>query len=152
MDLRKIGHIAPVTVMRMATLQDAAKIMRSEHVGDVLVVEEKGSQQFPVGIITDRDIVLATLALGIPTETVVVDEIMSTDLVVSSADESLIKIINLMKAHGVKRIPLLGKAQELVGLITIEDVMDLLSEELSALTEVARRQRDVEFQRRRKFA
>jgi len=149
MDLNKIGKSSVITVPSHIQIDDAAKIMRSNHIGDLIVVEEKEGAKIPVGIITDRDIVLATIALGIPTENLSVGDIMSTNLITSNKNESLLHIINLMKDNGVKRIPLIGENKELTGIITTEDVSRLLSIELSALSQITNSQHNQELKRRR---
>jgi CBS domain-containing protein len=152
MELLKIGRSQVVSVKPEATLEETARVMREHHVGDVVVAEERGNQRFPVGIMTDRDIVMATLALGAPTAPMLAEDLMTTDLVTVGEQESLVRVIELMKENGVKRVPILGKEKELVGIIALEDIMRLLSQEIAALTEVGRRQKEIEFDRRRKLA
>ena len=152
MDLRKIGKLKVITVLAESGLEDAARLMRENHVGDVVVVENRNGKHVAVGMLTDRDIVLATIALGAPVNALVVGDIMSTDLVTVNAESSLSRVIELMKERGVKRIPLTGEGKEVLGIIALEDVTRFLAHELSALAEVSLRQKEVETLRRRKFA
>jgi CBS domain-containing protein len=121
-------------------------------VGDVVVIDQKGNHSIPVGILTDRDMVVSTTALGASMEAFNAEDVMSTSLVSAGEDESLFRVISLMKEHGVKRVPLVGRDHELTGIVAIEDIMAALSDELSSLSEVASRQRQIENQRRRKIA
>ncbi len=152
MDLKKLGSKRVVTVTADTSLEDAARLMRENHVGDVVIVESKGSKKIPIGILTDRDIVMATIALGAPAAPLATGDIMTSDLVTIKEDESLNHLIDLMKEKGVKRVPIVGKDCDLLGIIALEDVMALLTKELAALAEVGKRQKEVEFQRRQKFA
>lgn len=152
MDLKKIGNQRVVTVLADTPLEDAARLMRENHVGDVVVVKSKNGKAVPIGILTDRDIVMATIALGAPVSPLTAGDLMTTELVTIQEGQSLIQLIDLMKKRGVKRVPLVGKDHELVGIIALEDVMNLLAGELSALAEVANRQKQMELHRRQKLA
>jgi len=151
MKLHKIGTTKVVSIPREVSLEDAARLMRENHVGDVVVVDVRDGKKFPVGILTDRDIVMATIALGAPVAPMLVDDIMTTEIATIEESESLNSVIDLMKDRGVKRVPLVAKEGELVGIIALEDVMKLLASELSALAEVGERQKEIEFRKRRKL-
>ncbi len=152
MKLSKIGQRKVVTITKETSLEDAARMMREHHVGNVVVVEGRNGRRFPQGILTDRDIVMATIALGAPASAFTAEEVMTSSLYTVAENESLESVIDLMKTKGVKRVPILGREEELVGIISLEDVMALLSTEISALAEVAKRQKEVEIDRRRKLA
>jgi CBS domain-containing protein len=152
MGLVDIGRRKVVTAERETSLNDAARIMREAHVGDVVVVDQQGAHPAPVGILTDRDIVMATVAIGATPGAFNVDDVMTSSLVTVSEEDSVAKVILLMKEHGVRRIPILGAKAELAGIISIEDVISHLAEELSSLAEVSSRQYQMEIQRRRKIA
>jgi CBS domain-containing protein len=151
MDLKQIGRKKVVTVTRDASLEQAARLMREAHVGDVVVVEHREGRKIPLGILTDRDIVMATLALGASPSALEAGDIMSAPLVTITENTSLIQVIKIMKEKGVKRVPILSE-NELVGIVALEDLMRLLTSELSALAEVSGRQRTLEQGRRRKLA
>lgn len=152
MNLKSLGQKYVVTVTTETSLEDAARLMRENHVGDVVVVDQKGNGKVPVGILTDRDIVMATIALGAPVEPLAAGDVMTTGIVTVREDESLNSLIDLMKENGVKRVPIVNKERALVGIISVEDVVALLSLELAALADVSKRQKEMELQRRRKFA
>ena len=149
MDLEKIGKKKVVTILEQEGVGDAARLMRENHVGDIIVVEEHNHKMIPIGMVTDRDIVMATLAVGASPDPFTVGDVMTTNLVTVRENETLNHVIDLMKVHGIKRLPIIGKNQELLGIIAVEDIMSFLSSELSALSEVSQRQKEVEFQRRR---
>lgn len=152
MDLRKIGKRRVATVLPEMTVRDAARVMREAHLGDVIVVEQRDQKVFPVGILTDRDIVMSTTALGVSPVDFLVGDVMTRNLVTAGSHEPLNRVIDLMKEHGVKRIPIVSPDGELDGIVSIEDVMRLLSEEMCALSQVYERQRANEAERRRKVS
>jgi CBS domain-containing protein len=152
MDLRKIGKRKVATVYRHMNVGEAARIMRDSHLGDVIVIERRGGKIMPVGILTDRDIVMSTTALGISPFDFRVDDVMTRTLVTAPSDSTLNHIIALMKDHGIKRIPLLNEAGELDAVVAIEDVIRFLSTELYELSQVYERQQNLERERRRQVS
>lgn len=151
MELEKICQKNVVIAMTGNSLEEAARLMRENHVGDLVVVEIQGKIRVPIGLLTDRDIVMATLALGAPPHPFTVGDVMSTNLITVDENESIDHAIELMKENGVKRIPIVGKGAELRGIISAEDIMFYLTHELAELSKVSKLQRKIEQQRRRKF-
>lgn len=115
------------------TLPMAARLMRENHVGCLIVVEETGSQRTVVGLLTDRDIVTSVIAHGVDPATLNVGDVMNTNLVTAREDDSLIDLMRSMRQKGVRRIPVVGKQRELIGVVTLDDVLDILSQELGLL-------------------
>jgi CBS domain-containing protein len=118
---------------RKTTLPMAAKLMRENHVGSLIVVEETGAQRIVVGLLTDRDIVTAVIAPGLNPDSLLVEDVMSTDLVTAREEDSLIDLMRSMRQKGVRRVPVVGKHNELIGVVTLDDVLDILSQELGLL-------------------
>jgi CBS domain-containing protein len=152
MDLKKIGNRRVISVLAETSLEDASRLMRENHVGDVVVIEPRGDRRVPIGMLTDRDIVLATIAIGAPVAALAAGDIMSSEVVMMPEDGSLSSAITLMKERGVRRIPLVGEGKDLRGILALEDVMSFLARELTALAEVSAREKEIETQRRRKLA
>ncbi len=148
MILEKIARKDVITVTEGATMQEAAKAMRDHHVGSVVVIDQRGNRKMPVGMVTDRDIVVSTSAFGIPPNSVYVKDVMSSTLVMAKAGDSFNHVLNLMKEHGVKRIPLVDSEGSLVGMISTHELMSVLSDELSVVVGVTERQHQVESDRR----
>lgn len=138
-----------VTIDREATVLDAARLMRERHVGDVVVVEnEAKGRAKPLGILTDRDIVTEVLAESVPLEKLVVQDVMSDELVTAKQDATPFELITLMRVRGVRRLPVVDASGCLVGLVSSDDVLDLLGSELQALAKVPRHQRQIEIETR----
>jgi CBS domain-containing protein len=131
---------------RQTTLNGAARLMRENHVGALVVVDEVDGQRTVVGVLTDRDIVTAVVAADLDPGTLCVEDVMTTDLVTAREDDSLIDLMRTMRRKGVRRIPVVGAQDELVGVVTLDDVLDILAQELGLLVAAI----DSEGQRERK--
>src|SRR5581483_10186685 len=94
---------------------------------------ERNGRRIPVGIITDRDIVIAIVAKEVDADGLRVEEVMSTDLVTAVETEGISECIAKMRAKAVRRVPVIDARGELVGIVTADDFLDLLAEELSGL-------------------
>jgi CBS domain-containing protein len=132
-----------VVAPRTESIVDAARRMRTSHVGSLVVVEARGGRHYPVGIVTDRDIVVSVVA-GDPDRInyLLVDDVMSDDLVTAREDESIEAALQRMEAHGVRRLPVVDNDGALAGIFTLDDVLEYLTEQQSKLVAlVAREQR-----------
>jgi CBS domain-containing protein len=131
-----VGEICSREVVfarRGESLRVAAQLMREKHVGALAVVDERNGDRIPVGIITDRDIVIAVVAKGLDADTLLVGEAMSPDLVTARESDGVSECIAKMRAKGVRRVPVVDARGALVGIVSADDFLDLLAEELSGL-------------------
>ena len=133
---------------RSTPLNGAARLMRENHVGCLVVVDEVDGLRIVSGLLTDRDIVTAVLASDLDPGKLRVEDVMSTDLVSARESDSLIDLVRTMRRKSVRRIPVVGGQGELVGLVTLDDVLDILSEELVLLVGAIASQRKREGQKR----
>lgn len=130
-----------VVVVKMGeSALDAALLMRRFHVGDLVVVEEEGGQRIPVGILTDRDIVIEVVAEDVNSKDLTVGDIMSSDLVTVNEDEDVIDTVKMMRANGIRRVPVVDRDGVLVGIVTVDDLIELLAEVLDDLTTLISRE------------
>jgi CBS domain-containing protein len=129
-----------VTAHPDETVAEAAKRMRDRHVGDLLVAD---TQERPMGILTDRDIVVSAVAQSPDKlESLLVSDVMSRDLVTARADETLDDALNAMRTRGVRRLPVVSADGRLEGIVAFDDILEAMSEELGELVGlVAREQR-----------
>lgn len=121
------------TVDRDHTALRAARLMKEKNVGSVVVVDEKGR---PVGIVTDRDVALKVVAEGKSPETPV-DEIMSHPVFAVSRDALVFDTLREMARRHVHRMPVIDdETKQLVGVVTAETALMLLTTELANIAEV----------------
>lgn len=125
-----------VIVGKHESIFKAAQLMRQHHVGDVLVVEPRNGERVPIGILTDRDIVVELVAEGEPLDTVTIEDVMSFKLISSNEKDDLMVTIKKMRINGTRRIPILNQAGGLVGVLSINDILDLIVEQLLDLDEI----------------
>jgi CBS domain-containing protein len=122
-----------VVVDRTESVRKAIDLMRIHHVGDVIVVDQEEGAPRPLGILTDRDIVLEILAEDVDLEAVNVGDVMSHELQTVGEDIKLLDAIKVMRVKGIRRLPVVGAQGNLVGILTVDDILTLISEQLSDL-------------------
>jgi CBS domain-containing protein len=121
-------------VQRNESVMTAAQLMRQQHVGNVVVVEPEGEANRPVGILTDRDIVVELLAMGLDLNEVTVGDAMSYELLTLPEDMDLLEAVGEMRSHAVRRAPVVNAQGLLVGIISLDDVLGVLAELLKELS------------------
>lgn len=139
-----------VFTTRDSTVAAAAKLMRENHVGSIVVVEQmNGDKRLPVGIITDRDVVVEVVAPGLDPETITVGDIMGSELLTVRESEGLLETMEIMRYKGVRRIPVVDTGGQLIGIASIDDLLEVLAEEMTELAKIVSRERAHETQARR---
>ncbi len=129
-----------VFATRKTSVKEAAELMRKYHVGDLVVVDEINGKRVPVGIVTDRDIVIEIIAESLSVDDFTAGDIMGAEVISVHEKEGVVETIRLMRSHGIRRIPVVGQDGGLVGIMSVDDVLDLLAEELAELAKVAPRE------------
>ena len=137
-----------VILKRDDTILEAAKLMRQHHIGDVLVVEERGGVPVPVGIVTDRDLVVEIMAPDLDQKVITVGDIMVGELATVNENIGVFEAIQYMRSKAVRRLPIVDENGGLVGILTLDDLLELLSEELLAIAKLVKYQRQKETRRR----
>lgn len=123
---------------------EAAKLMRDYHAGNVVIVEDKNGARHPVGIVTDRDIVIELIAKNIDTDSVKLGDLMCRDIVIAQEDDDVFDAMKMMRQKGIRRLPVVDKAGALVGIITVDDLIDLVAEQVSDLAGIIGKEQSVE--------
>ena len=118
------------------TALEAARLMRREHVGDLVVVDNPREEGIPMGIVTDRDIVVEVLGNGLDPAKTTVGSLMRKPVVIAYETEDTAQLIERMRAHGVRRVPVVANEGEVVGIVTLDDLLRVLVTDASALLEV----------------
>jgi len=135
-----VGRICTHNVV-MATpeesIRDAARLMSANNVGTVVVVD---GEFRPVGILTDRDIALRCVAIGKSPDEVRIGEAMTTPVRTVSEATAIEDALGIMKRLGVRRLPVTDARSMLVGLVALDDVLDLIIEEATTIGELLRKE------------
>ena len=118
------------------TVFEAAQRMRSRHVGSVFVTDEEGGR--PVGVLTDRDIVVRVVGAGLDPTTTAVGDVMTPSPITLRADESIDVALFRMREKGIRRLPIVDRQWKLVGTVSLDDLLVLLSAELGQTAAVVR--------------
>lgn len=138
-----------VVAYRNNTLVEAAKLMREHHVGSLVVVVDRLSERVPVGILTDRDIVVAVVAKELDPRTLTVGEVIGGELLAVHEKDNIPDALRLMREKGVRRLPVLTHSGALAGILTIDDLLELMAEELGGFVRTINRERVREVRARR---
>lgn len=123
---------------------DAAALMRHRHVGDIIVIDQVGDKRVPVGIVTDRDIVVEVVAAGLDPKLIKLGDLVLGPLTTIEESASYAETVRQLAIKGVRRMPVVDAAGGLVGIITLDDMLRQLAGPLAALSEVAGRGRHFE--------
>lgn len=118
-----------------ATVPIVASLMRTHHVGDVIVIEERDGKRMPLGILTDRDIVLEAVAVGLDVQVFTAGDMMTSPLVSVPKTEGVFETLRVMSKHRVRRIAVVDEQDALFGIVSADDLIHLLADELATLTE-----------------
>ena len=114
-------------------LAEAAREMDRRHVGAVVVVETRGEVTRPVGIVTDRDIVCGQFDRGADLFCLAVKDVMTRDPLTLAESSGAAEAIERMSAKTVRRAPVVDTAGNLVGIVTLDDLLPIVAGELTAL-------------------
>ena len=127
-------------------LLDVARLMRSSHVGSVVVTSEDGRKA--VGIVTDRDIVVEVLAKGLDATTMTAGDVMTAAPSISHAEDDALWALKIMRERGVRRLPVVDGKGELAGVLAFDDFMQHFGAVMGDIAQVIGTERSVEGARR----
>jgi len=114
-----------VTVRPTDPVVTAMRKMKEENVGAVVVIDK----QKVVGILTDRDVALA-VTLGDADSATAVSDVMTHDVVTIWEDQGVFNATQYMQGRQIRRLPVINRDNELVGMVTLDDMIGLLAQEL----------------------
>ena len=140
MRISEICTVQTIYCKRDETVQGAALLMRKYHVGDLVVIDNPERERVPVGIITDRDIVVSVIALGLDPASLLVGDIMTEDLLTATEDDDVYETIEKMRFRGIRRVPVVNKAGGLTGIVAVDDLLEFLAEEMGELSRISTHQ------------
>ncbi len=128
----KVGTICQrlvSTVKRSDEVSAAARLMREDHVGYLVVVETDDLGRFPrpIGVLTDRDLVVLLLARDVTPSAVSVGDVMTANPVTIRESDSIETALQKMREHGVRRMPVVDVSGDLVGVLSTDDILRVLA-------------------------
>jgi predicted transcriptional regulator len=119
-----------ITAEQDISVLEAAKLMRSSHVGCLVIVNENNQ---PVGIVTDRDIVVEVIAEELSVDSVSIKDFMAGSPAVVREDDDINTALLIMEKHGVRRIPVLNDNTQLVGILALDDILKEITRMLGSV-------------------
>jgi CBS domain-containing protein len=125
-----------VVASRETTAREAARLMAENHVGNLVVVEDISGRRVPVGIITDRDIVRNVVANALDASLFMLGDLVARDVVTIREDQGVFECVQQMRINGIRRMPVVDLKGGLVGIISLDDLIQLLAEEMIELAKV----------------
>lgn len=123
------------------TVRDAAKQMREQHVGALIVTEDGPPLGRVVGIVTDRDIAIKAVVQATEPDDLLVADIMQTHVLSVEAGADIADALQVMASHGVRRLAVTDVDGTLVGVLSLDDVLDAMARDWALLATVVRAER-----------
>lgn len=137
MPIREYCNLNVICCEPDAPIAEVAALMRKHHVGDVVVVaNQQEGQQIPLGILTDRDILIETIALDVEAKLFTASDLMSTPVTTILEQAGLSEALGIMRGKRIRRLPVVNHAGGVIGMVTTDDILNVLAGELSALAAI----------------
>ncbi|MGE5622299.1 MAG: CBS domain-containing protein [Bacillota bacterium] len=135
MDIGEICNREVVFATEDMSIKEAAELMRDQHVGSLVVIREADLGRIVTGMVTDRDIAIVAVARDFDPQSLRVADIMSGEVVTARPDASVSDVLHLMRQRGVRRIPVTTDDGVLIGIVTLDDLLEILAEELQGFVQ-----------------
>ncbi len=137
MSVREFCNRQVVITSPDSDIVSVAKLMRQYHVGDVVIVEDKAEEaKKPLGIITDRDLVIELMAKEVALDSVTIGDVMSYELITCRESDGIWETLQRMNSKGIRRMVVVNDEGNLVGILTVDDLLELFAEEMTTLAKV----------------
>jgi CBS domain-containing protein len=146
--VKDIAVHTPATALASETITACAKRMHAEHVGCLIVVEKNDGSQFPIGMLTDRDITIEVVAFGLDPQALTAGDVMSEKPAVVEEDDDLLDVLARMRERGARRLPVTRPDGALAGVIALDNVLEALGEQLDGMIGVLKAQQTRELRTR----
>ena len=145
MNVGSVCNRRVITATPQLDIQAAAELMREEHVGFLVVVPEtpRGPQP-PLGVLTDRDIVVSVVAKRADPASLKVGDVMSMQPVVAGESEAVDLALKSMRRAGVRRLPVVNSRGEVVGVLSFDDLLEFVAREMESLSGAVHNGRRIE--------
>ena len=140
MSVAEICNREVVTAEKHTSIAEAAKIMRRTHTGSLVIVDSDAPKAKPVGIITDRDLVIEVIAKDEEVTGLTAGDVMGPELLIARGNDGIWETILRMRAMGVRRLPVIDGEGFLMGILSMDDLLEFLASELSDLAKLIKRE------------
>lgn len=131
MSIKEFCNTNVITAWEGETILEAARRMESQNVGAVIVVDDRMQ---PLGILTDRDIVVKVVSREKDSYSTLLKDVMSHDVTTLKENAGLMEATRLMAKNGVRRLPVVNAHGEIVGMLSMDDLLLVLEREFSNLS------------------
>jgi CBS domain-containing protein len=136
-----------IVARRDTPLDQVAQSMRKNHVGCVVVIDESEARR-PIGIVTDRDLVVEVIAPGLDPRSVTAGDIMTTSPAVTRREDDSLWALKTMRDRGIRRLPVVDEAGALYGIVSLDDLVEHVGVALGDIVQALGTERNVENWRR----
>jgi CBS domain-containing protein len=128
-------------------IHEIARRMRERHVGSVIVVSRENGRA-PIGVLTDRDIVVEVLAAGLDYRSVTVGEVMTREPATVREDDDIVDALRIMRTYGVRRLPVVSRSGALAGIVAIDDLLEFFAGQVNDVVSAIGREQSQEAEAR----
>jgi len=149
MSIGEICNREVVIAERTVSVAEVAALMRQYHVGDVVVVESVGGRRRPVGVVTDRDLVVEVMAPGLAPDALKAGDMLDGEVAFVRESEGVFETIRYMRSKGVRRMPVVDPEGWLLGIVALDDLVALLAEEMQQMAALISTEQRHESERRK---
>lgn len=139
---------AVVSISASADIADAARLMRERHVGFLIAFKEQDALRRPIGVLTDRDIVLQVMARDLDPHAITVMDVMTRQPLVANESDDLSEVLQAMRLAGIRRVPVTDDRGALTGILAIDDALELITGLLCDISVAVRNEQRQEWRAR----
>jgi CBS domain-containing protein len=140
MSVGEICNREVIVCRQSEPLSEAVALMRDYHVGCVVVLTDSEAKSRPIGILTDRDIVVRVLLTKTDFANIKVSQVMSQELITAQQDDEVFDSLELMRDKGIRRLPVVGPEGLLEGILSVDDLIELMAEQMIDLVRLCNRE------------
>ena len=141
MNIGELCNRVVIYVSEDESVLRAAELMRKYHIGNLVVIQFGDEDKVPIGVVTDRDIVVEVVSKGIDPEELTVGDIMSANPLMAHIEDSVSATLDAMREHGVRRVPVVDATDKLVGVVSLDDLLRLLATNIGTVASIVSGQR-----------
>ncbi|RMH80634.1 MAG: CBS domain-containing protein [Acidobacteria bacterium] len=138
MSVESLARKEVITLKPSDSVFDAVKLMKEKNIGSVVIVDDENR---PVGIITDRDVVLRVVYEGLDPKATALNKVMTRGLSVLEEGMGLFEALSFMREEGVRRYPVVDSSGKLTGFLSLDDMLYLLGKELASVADIIEKER-----------